>query len=789
MKRLWSIFLVVFASGVVHAQTANLPRPAGIEPDVQFWVRVYTEVNTRSGFIHDSKHLGVVYRTVRFEDGASRRQRTRQINDAYQEIRDLLAVLADGKRENLTPAEESILSLWPDDVSNAELRASSGNLRFQLGQSDRFRAGLIRSGIWRSYIEVVLADRGLPPELVALPHVESSFDPTAYSKVGAAGMWQFTRSTGLRYMRIDHIIDERRDPFISTVAASRLLENNFGVLQSWPLAITAYNHGQAGMRRAVRQQGTDEIETILRNYEGRTFGFASRNFYVAFLAAVQVDQNYEDYFGPLEFESAAAITVVEVPAYVTVATLQAALDTDRGVLRSWNPALTDAVWGGDKFVPRGFELRLPSEMVVDPAELFDSVAETQRYAAQMPDIIHRVRSGDTVSGIADRYGVSMTSLVQLNGLRSRNFIRAGQVLRLPGSDGSVPLTLAQLNGDQPIAPEAMPSSGSYVVRSGDSIDVISRRFGVPEEQLLARNGIANKNRIYVGQELFLDTSVTEIEEIPAEVAFASVESAPAVAPASAVAAVPEATSADMPAAEAVVAATEDAETLEPGPLEFQPAERIPAPPIFIVDTGETLAEDAALAAVTDSLGPEAEPEPEFAEDENVLSSAQAEMAADPSDYLVSTDNTIEVQALETLGHYADWLGIRTQRLRDINGMLFERAVVIGQRLELDFSEIDRTTFEQRRVEYQQRTQEAFFLAYQITGTRDHVVRSGESLWVLALRRYRVPVWLLRQFNPDLDLDRVTPDTVVKFPELQVIAADDNEARASTVSTAGVSEDI
>jgi membrane-bound lytic murein transglycosylase D len=165
------------------------------------------------------------------------------------------------------------------------------------------------------------------------------------------------------------------------------------------------------------------------------------------------------------------------------------------------------------------------------------------------------------------------------------------------------------------------------------------------------------------------------------------------------------------------------------------------------------------------------------------------MAADPSDYLVSADNSIEVQALETLGHYADWLGIRTQRLRDINGMPFERAVVIGQRLELDFSEIDQATFEQRRVEYQQRTQEAFFLAYQITDTRDHVVRSGESLWVLALRRYRVPVWLLRQFNPDLDLDRVTPGTVVKFPELQVIASDDNEARASTVSTAGPSEDI
>lgn len=780
MKRFWFFFVAVCATGVVAAQTTDLPRPAGIEPDVQFWVRVYTEVGTNGGFIHDSQHLDVVYRVIRFEEGISRRQRTRQLNAANQEIRDILAVLADGKRDNLTADEQRILSLWPDDVSNAQLRASSGNLRFQLGQANRFRAGLVRSGIWRSYIEGVLAERGLPAELVALPHVESSFDPTAYSKVGAAGMWQFTRSTGLRYMRIDHIIDERRDPFISTVAASRLLENNFDVLQSWPLAITAYNHGQAGMRRAVRQQGTDEIETILRNYEGRTFGFASRNFYVAFLAAVQVDQNYEDYFGSIDFEDAAEITIVEVPDYVTVATLQAALDTDRGVLRRWNPALTDAVWGGDKFVPRGFELRLPSTLVANSTDVFAGIADTQRYAAQMPDIIHRIRNGDTISGIADRYGVSMASLVQLNGLRSRNFIRAGQILRLPGSDGSVPLTLAQLDGEQPVDIESLESGESYIVRSGDSIDAISRRFGVPEDRLLANNGIRDKNRIYVGQELRIGTSVDETEAVTIDAALVGTESSepdavalepqPAEAVAAAAVATPAATAAPAP-------------VLEPGPLEFQPAERIPEAPVFVVNSDDTLAADAALAAVTDSL------EPEFPEDENVLSSAQAEMAADPSDYFVSADNTIEVQALETLGHYADWLGIRTQRLRDVNGMPFARAVVIGQRLELDFSQVDRATFEQRRVEYQQRTQESFFLAYQITDTLDHVVRSGESLWVLALRRYRVPVWLLRQFNPDLDLDRVTPGTVVKFPELQVIASTEGEARASTAQSGPRGDEI
>ncbi len=733
MRWFWLLAVAVGAAGSVGAQTTDLPRPAALEPDIEFWVRVYTEVDTRSGFIHDSQHLGVVYRVVRFRDGISRRERTRQLNQAYKEVRDVLAVLADGKRADLAAEEQWALALWPEGVSNAELRASSGRLRFQLGQADRFRAGLIRAGAWRPYIEAVLAARGLPLELIALPHVESSFDPTAYSKVGAAGMWQFTRSTGVRYMRIDHIVDERRDPFISTVAAARLLDNNYDVLQSWPLAITAYNHGQAGMRRAVRQLGTGAIETILRNYEGRTFGFASRNFYVAFLAAVQVDANYEQYFGALDFDQAVDTTLVEVPDYLTVATLQSALDTDRGVLRSWNPALTDAVWSGDKFVPRGFDLRLPAAMLADAVSQLAVIPETQRYAAQMPDIIHRVRNGDTVSQIATRYRVSVASLVQLNGLRSRNFIRAGQILRLPGSEGTVPMTLAQLNGEQP--------GETYIVRPGDSIDIISRRLGVAEDLLLARNRIVDRNLIYAGQELRIGSPIEPVDEPVAETMLARVE---------------------QPAQQPSV------------PVEFQPAERVPQPPVFIREPAETLVEEAAPAVVANIV----EPEPEFSLDENVLASVQAEMAADPSDYLVSADGTIEVQALETLGHYADWLEIVTQRLRDINAMPFREAVVIGQRLELNFSQVDRTTFEQRRIEFQRRTQEAFFLAYQITDTREHVVQPGESLYILALRTYRVPVWLLRQFNPDLDLDRVSPGTVVKFPELQAIAAVDSGARAA-----------
>ena len=153
---------------------------------------------------------------------------------------------------------------------------------------------------------------------------------------------------------------------------------------------------------------------------------------------------------------------------------------------------------------------------------------------------------------------------------------------------------------------------------------------------------------------------------------------------------------------------------------------------------------------------------------DTLASTQVDLAADPSDYSVGDDGTIEVQALETLGHYADWLGLPTQRLRDINGMPFRQAVVLGQRIKLDFSLVTPSLFEQRRIAYQRGRQESFFSAYQIADIRDHVIKYGESLWILAQHTYKVPVWLLRQYNPDLDLDHVMPGTVVKFPQLRPI---------------------
>jgi membrane-bound lytic murein transglycosylase D len=371
-----------------------------------------------------------------------------------------------------------------------------------------------------------------------------------------------------------------------------------------------------------------------------------------------------------------------------------------------------------------------------PATLLASLPNEARFAAQRPDLQHRVNSGETLSVIAQRYRVSVAALIRANGLNDRGFIRAGQVLNLPQA-GNAPVVMVA-SADVP-----EPRGGEYVVQRGDSIDRIARRLGLDQAELLSANAIYDRNRIYVGQVLRLPSEDGVLQD--------AAQVLPAVATAVADALLPPAAAdepiAITPIAAAPAAAVATVTALPPSDVPIVAVNDAPLPTALDVENAETDLES------------------------NVLASTQAPLAADPSDYTVAADGTIEVHDVETLGHYADWLEIRTQRLRDLNGMPFERAVVVGQRISLDFSRVDAQTFEQRRVAYHEQHQEAFFRTYQIADIREHVIRPGQSVWVLAQRTYNVPVWLLRQYNPDLDLERVNPGTVVKFPHLERIDAE------------------
>ncbi|HVJ30891.1 MAG TPA: LysM peptidoglycan-binding domain-containing protein, partial [Gammaproteobacteria bacterium] len=423
-----------------------------------------------------------------------------------------------------------------------------------------------------------------------------------------------------------------------------------------------------------------------------------------------------------------------------------------------NPALTEIVWSGDKYVPQGFELRVPRETAAVAEALLGAVDANKLFAAQRADREHKVQRGDTLSKIAAEYRVSLAALMRVNGMTNRSLLRVGQTVLLPTDGATAPPAATLVRAEAPAAPAAevvvtpalaaTSAEGVYVVRRGDSIERIATRLGVNAQELIAANDIRNRNVIQVGQQLIIPTAAGAV------VAVAAVATAPSTTVAE----------------PRVVAASES-----PGALAAAPA----------ASADVTAALSPAVLANGEPGPGEDEAEGEAVADINALEIEQDVLAADPSDYSVSATNEITVQALETLGHYADWLEVPTQRLRDLNSLSFKEAVVLGQTLALEFASIDAPTFEQRRRAFHQQIQNDFFAAYQIEEIESHVMRPGESLWILAARKYNVPVWLLRQYNPDLNFDRIQAGAVVRFPRLKAIAA----GNAVSVATPQVLADL
>src|SRR3984957_933761 len=457
------------AAPVTAAAAAADPfvHPPALERDIRFWIRVYTEVTTDGGLLHDDWNLGLVYEVLRFDPASSPTQRERRVHEAKARYAALLRRFADGATGDLTAHERRILHAFGDKAAPSDFRDAIERIRFQLGQADRFREGLIRAAVWEKEIARTLSQHGVPPEIAALPHVESSFNLAAYSKVGAAGLWQFMPSTARRYMRVDSIVDERLDPYAATVAAANLMLYNYRLVGTWPLAVTAYNHGPGGLRRAQDELGTSDIAVIVKHYQGSTFGFASRNFYVAFLAALEVDRNAEKYFGPLPRLPDTDSTPVELPDYIPVVALAKAFKVDMGAMRVLNPALRPPIWNGSRFVPRGYLLRLPgTPPQAEIAAPWERLAPTQRYVAQRNDGAHRLRRGETLAGVAAASGVSLNRLLAANGWTSTHAVVRGETVRIPmpasraGGAGGAPAEVAVAGLTAPPAGESPSVSGA-----------------------------------------------------------------------------------------------------------------------------------------------------------------------------------------------------------------------------------------------------------------------------------------------------------------------------------------
>ena len=366
------------------------------------------------------------------------------------------------------------IRLVENDHVEREIRSFTGPER------EAFLEGYRRSGRYRPMILRKLEEAGLPSQLSWMPLVESWFKTRAYSRASALGMWQFIHSTGLRYgLSRDGWVDERMDPEKSTDAAIAYLIELHELFGDWPKALAAYNCGEARVMRLTNRspEQYQDFWDLYALLPGET-----RRYVPRFIASLMIIENPEAYGmtlpepdQPMEDWSR-----VVVEKSMQLERLDRELGLPTGTLKSLNPELRHAATPG-----RPYELRVPSER---ETVLVAALPDIPEWSPPRPaSVTHRVRRGDTLSGIARRYGTSVGAIMQANRLRSAHRIWPGQRLEVPVR-GSV--STGTYN----------PAKGTHTVRRGESLYSIARRYGTGVAELKRINGLSS-NLIHPGQTL------------------------------------------------------------------------------------------------------------------------------------------------------------------------------------------------------------------------------------------------------------------------------------------------
>lgn len=296
------IFLLILegcfaASGI---DTEYFPVPRNLRLRVQFWINVFTRYSRHQYVIHDIEKPERIYKIVDIReytstDTLSESDRKKVLEENIKGIELILKKFGSDhySPDSLTAEEQRIYRLFGKKSQTSVFKKAVKYIRYQRGMKEKFKLGMERSKRYIQHFRKIFREEGVPEHLIYLAHVESSFDPRAESRCGAVGIWQFTRPTGQMYMTINSQVDERRDPYLSSRAAAKLLKRNYEVLGSWPLAVTAYNHGLYGVKQAVKKAGSREIDKLIENYSSRRFGFASKNFYAEFMAVLYIIEKFD----------------------------------------------------------------------------------------------------------------------------------------------------------------------------------------------------------------------------------------------------------------------------------------------------------------------------------------------------------------------------------------------------------------------------------------------------------------------------------------------------------------
>jgi membrane-bound lytic murein transglycosylase D len=743
LKFLAPILTAVLFFGLCTTAVAKIPKNVhtlseygfSVSPDIKiqvdFWKKIYSEYTTSYAVIHDSRNLDIIYEVVYLGDKTlSRRVRARKLKKVKNKYKQILRRLAKKKNKTIMTGDEKRVY---DMVKSGFYRAAK-SIRSQIGQKDRFERGIHRSGKYIKQIKTIFNDQGLPEELSALPHVESSFHEGAYSSAGAAGIWQFTRGTGRLFMRVRYDVDERRDPIFSTHAAAKLLKSNFKRLQSWPLAITAYNHGTQGMHRAKRKFGNN-LGTIIKKYKSRTFGFASRNFYAEFLAALYVSQNANKYFPNVTKAKPVKQVSMRFDDYVHISTVMKRFGMTRDEISLSNPSLRNPVISGQKRIPKGFVFKAPSGKFVSLKPFYQKIASAEKFNRQIRSKYYTVRRGDTLSGLALRFGTSVRKLKLRNNIGRRNRIYVGKVLKLPTKKGRKVYKVAKAK--LPTQNFTTDNSGSYRVRRNDNLTVIAKRFNTNTASLVRLNGMKNPNSLYPGQTLIVPKSVVvaSASDIPAEDSSRKIQekviskkSSSKSSPANIQSKSPKSDSAKTPFKRSVISGGAKIQLASLSSQEYRMNTNRPA--FFPVKFKSKKHKETGMGEIT-------------------------------------------VDFDETVSHYAEWAQLSIRKMRSVNKLRRSSRIPVHAKIKIPFTRTDPEKFEERRQEFHKAIQDDFFSNYKVSKLVVRKVKKGETLWEICNNNNFIPYWLLSSYNPEKDINKLALSEPIVIPIITPIKNKDS----------------
>ena len=880
------------------------PCPDALRRRVDFWIDVYGRWRTNDAILHDAQRPHRVYKIIKGK-ACGTKGNTQFIKEQKRQIRlrlERIAILIEQNKTITQAKDKHYLNMFPER-SPAVLRRATRNLRCQSGNKDGFRNALRRFGTYGPIVRRVLKDAGLHQDIQYLPFVESSYNPEAYSRVGAAGMWQIMPRTARELgLELNATMDERLDPEAASWAAARYLKDskknltvaarskkaNVSDSELTPFVITSYNYGVNGMRRAIKKLGPDFL-TVLNRYRTKKFRVAVKNFYAGFLAARHVAQNSKRFFGSYSKGRPLRYDTIMLRSSVSIDRIRAVFGISLSRLKSLNPALTRFVWHGWREIPGGYPLRLPlrqggwadkiaylhslppeadrgtpkrytvrsgdtacaiaSAFRVKCRDLIDMnrlgrqavirvgqsvqipmrTSGKRRLLSRADPGVYTVAPGDTVCGIAKRYGVKCSALLATNELTSGSVLSVGRKLVIPGA-------LAETRG-----------GGTYTVRKGDSACGVASRYGVSCDTLLAANELSQQDLIYPGQALRIPRQLNTatgtgrqsstrktLKTTVVEYRVKKGDNACQIATRLGVSCKALLTenrlgrrSVIHPGQKLLVSGVSEDVAKALGQNRRGPAS---SGSTYTVTAGDSVCEIAhnrgvscgellafnglqtasiivpgqALrlpgnaqnrrssstvsgAGVSKLISADDSGSTEVSSKQDqpdTASTASSEAVTPPSRVIEPLDQDIEfrIQATEqagkrvyriniepgeTLGHYSDWLRLGgIAAIRKLNGIQKTQNLQVGDVLLLPVSEQTQASgFDQRRLEYHRVLVEEFKENFEVLNVQQYTIQSGDSVWRVA-SSFELPVWLIMRYNPELRTTLPTTGNILRIPSIR-----------------------